>query len=147
LLGHQRLETTTIYTHVAKIQASTVVSPLDRISASQQLTQSSSVTETHRTTDHLQILISPHSTDPQANISLVILDCNRCKRAELEGISIQLDSRNWVQLDLPSAEDWLPQLQKLPKAQRIKIQSPEFYENIRREICRRSLAVIDRPPD
>ena len=47
-------------------------------------------------------------------------------------------------LDIPPLERWESALQRLPRAQRERIESPEFYELMQRTISARYLA--GKPP-
>ena len=46
----------------------------------------------------------------------------------------------WVTLEIPALERWEPALRQLPKEQRERIESPEFYELLQRTISARYLA-------
>lgn len=160
LLGHQRLETTTIYTQVAQLKTQHVTSPLD------QLTQSPSPPPTQAATSStpqqvgtLSIAIEP-SDEANAAIARVTISEQRNEPAScpsprrekvaspivLDGIRVRLDDRKWVQLDIPTIESWNPQLQKLPFEQRRRVESPEFYELLRSHISRRYLRFIAASP-
>jgi len=148
LLGHQRLETTTIYTRVAQINTASVVSPLDRISTPEPPSTETVVLKTiPKPVGSLRIVLNNRESQTAADVSLFVLSANRNQQAILDGITVKLDSRNWVQLELPPLEAWQPQLANLPAAQQSRIRSPEFFENIRHQISSRFLASINRPPD
>lgn len=146
LLGHQRLETTTIYTHVAKLKTMSVASPLDRLAESADR-QSNSVTP-QATVGRLRIKIEPDPKKESADVTLAIIGNDGATKAILDGIEVRLDSCKWVQLEIPSNESWLPRIANLPGEQRERIQSPEFFENLRHQISMRFLsAIANRPPD
>lgn len=147
LLGHQRLETTTIYTRVAQINTTSVVSPLDRISTSEAEAETVPSKTTLKPVGSLCIVLSNHESQTSADISLVVLGADRSQQAILDGITVRLDSRNWVQLELPPLKAWQSQLGNLSVNQQSRIGSPEFFENIRHQISSRFLASINLPPD
>lgn len=155
LLGHQRLETTTIYTRVAKVNTSSVASPLDRIALGNGLQQEieQSKSDANRKPDSQQqsvgtlgIRMRRDENGQQAKVSLMIHGRSRQSIVLLEGITVRFDTRNWVQIELPSIERWASQLRALPVVQRDRIQSPEFYENIRAQISYRFLKLAKGPP-
>jgi site-specific recombinase XerD len=147
LLGHQRLETTTIYTHVAKLQTNSITSPLDTLSSSDHATQTvPSTTENVDPVGSLRIGIAMNDDKQQADVSLAILGPTGVEQAVLSGTRVFVDARKWIQIEIPSAEDWLPQLQTLPQTQSARIQSPQFFETLRREISKRFLESIPTPP-
>ena len=141
LLGHRRLETTTIYTHVAKLKTVNISSPLDQLAESQPASPSS-----RPSVGRMRIGIEPHSGGDSADVRLAIVGAEGNEPVTLDGVEVRLDSRKWVQLEMPAAEQWLPRLNKLSKAQRDRIQSPEFYETLRSQISQRFLAAISSPP-
>ncbi|QEG24806.1 tyrosine-type recombinase/integrase [Mariniblastus fucicola] len=143
LLGHQRLETTTIYTHVAKLNTARVVSPLDQLQKSNAVDKSNNESSRDsRSVGRLQILMTPHGNGQSADVSLLIPSPIPGEQVILDGILVRLDACKWVQLELPLAEDWIPLLSALPAIQRERILSPEFFENIRGHISSRFLATI-----
>ena len=94
----------------------------------------------------MRIGIEPHSGGDSADVRLAIVGAEGNEPVTLDGVEVRLDSRKWVQLEMPAAEQWLPRLNKLSKAQRDRIQSPEFYETLRSQISQRFLAAISSPP-
>lgn len=149
LLGHQRLETTTIYTRVAKINTTSVVSPLDKISAPtlhSKTKENDAPKKAPKPVGSLSIVLKNHESAPKASVTLIVLAADRSEQAVLGDIRVGFDKRNWIQLEIPAIESWTTQLANLPRAQQARIRSPEFFENIRHQISNRFLASIDRPP-
>ncbi len=62
----------------------------------------------------------------------------------LRGIRVRQARPGWVTLDIPPLERWESELQRLPREQRERIESPEFYELLQRTISTRYLA--EKPP-
>ena len=141
LLGHRRLETTTIYTHVAKLQTVSISSPLDQLAASQAEKPSG-----ESSAGRMRIAIQKQPRGNSADVKLAILGVKGEPQVTLDGIEVRLDSRKWVQLTMPAAEQWLPRLAQLSAHQRNRSQSPEFYETLRSHISKRFLAAISAPP-
>jgi len=143
LLGHQRLETTTIYTHVAKLNTIRVTSPLDMIGEHTQ-------TASPKPTDSVgKLRISMKARDSEsADVKLIILDAIDKQPVVLDGIRVFFDERKWIRLEIPLGDHWLAELAMLPRQQRERIESPEFFENLRGHLNRKFLTQFpDRPPD
>ena len=147
LLGHQRLETTTIYTHTATINTSRVKSPLDNLFGS-GATPSAPTGDAPRPTEpvgRMRINLEMLSQELAATVSLSIVPQSVARSSTvviLDGIRVHLDSRQWIQLELPSAERWVPHIRSLPADQQKRIQSPEFFEHLRAHISRCFLGYI-----
>ena len=143
LLGHQRLETTTIYTHVAKLKTIKVKSPLDMISEPKPETSPGSTTPVGRLKISMEVLDTR-----SADVQLLIQRAVDQPPIMLDGLRVSLDELDWVRLEIPLFEDWQPKLAKLPRQQLERIQSPQFFENMRGHISRMFLSKIaNRPPD
>ena len=148
LLGHQRLETTTIYTHVAKYKSENVVSPLDRLADSGGLSGEVATNKDEKRIQQPQsppavgsLLVHlkpvPQQTAAQVTVELLQLkssSSNPVPRKFLTGMMVSLTSQNWVQLTLPEAETWEPVLATLAQPVRDRIKAPEFYESLRRAV-------------
>jgi hypothetical protein len=87
-----------------------------------------------------------------AEISLRILGPQSPKSTErnvlavLDGISVHRDQRQWIELRLPVVDSWKSQLDSLPTSQRDRIQTPEFFEQLRAEIGRRFIDRLNQAP-
>ena len=62
------------------------------------------------------------------------------ERVFLVGIRVQRSPQNWIELTLPDPATWEQSLKRLPPSVVSRIQSAEFYETIRQQICQRFLA-------
>ena len=151
LLGHQRLETTTIYTRVAQLKTQNVTSPLDRLTqqsheVAAQTPPASHPNVTPKPVGRLSICISNGGKPDAADVRINIAHAHVPQQVVLDGIHVRLDDRKWIQLDIPTPETWLPQLQRLPPEQRERIESPEFFELLRSQISKRFLNFIASQP-
>ena len=59
---------------------------------------------------------------------------------QLSGIVVKESRLGWLSLDLPALEMWEEPLKRLSVQQRERIESPEFYQLLQREVTRRFLA-------
>ncbi len=139
LLGHMKLETTTIYTKVAVGKDGRVQSPLDAIRRSKQ--------KSAPTAGRMRIAIEPieeESGKPRsARIELTIAASPR--PIKLSGIYVRELRPGWLALDVPPLETWAEPLRWLTPQQRERIESAEFYGLLQREITRRFLRCLQRP--
>jgi integrase/recombinase XerD len=152
LLGHARLETTTIYAKVAINKAGQIESPLDRIahaseSASNNVSpdaqQSLAKRQKQPSVGALRLSVAfPEKDEQGARTAVCSVDIVRASETvTLPGISIRESRPGWIALDLPPLEDWQPVLARLPAAQQQRIQEPAFYDLLHRELSRRYLAL------
>ncbi len=74
---------------------------------------------------------------PGAKVNLTI--ARNPNRVRLDGIVVKESRRGWLSLDLPPLEMWEEPLKQLSVQQRQRIESPEFYELLQREVTRRYL--------
>lgn len=156
LLGHRRLETTTIYTHVAQIEQQPIASPLDRICDldAEIDNQDSSVVKDEQTgavgvIDSVGSMKLHFKTDRDARtarVTLELLDGRGLGRGKfLTGISVGFSRENWVEIGLPEFCQWQPTIATLSDIIQRRIRSPDFFETLRRSIARRFLLEIPRP--
>lgn len=169
LLGHQRLETTTIYTKVAQIPDQVVRSPIDQLPHPISLDSSDSLdSSTERppssnasrqttappSVGKLKIHFKQMENPRRAKVTLEILrhrprpnprsdDKNKTSEFEqrvfLPGILVERTEQNWVQLTMPDIADWKQPMGLLSAAEVDRINSAEFYETLRSQICQRFL--------
>lgn len=126
LLGHVRLETTTIYTKVAKTESTNLASPLD-------VAVSKRRTETPPSVGRLRIELDRRNTStPCADVRITIQTPNR--PVILDGIVATSQRPGWVSIELPPLEAWADSLRLLSKAQRERIESASFYELLQKNI-------------
>lgn len=147
LLGHAKLEITTIYAKVAINKAGQIESPLDRIAAA---SNDLSVSETIQVTDvprpsigKLRIIVQPPISNEKGERS------SKCDVAvvratdfvSLPGIVLRESRPGWIALDLPPLEEWQSVLNELTLQQRDRIQEPAFYDLLHKELSRRYLSL------
>ena len=141
LLGHVRLETTTIYTKVAVIRSQRVTSPIDAIA---KRNTPSSPNPPSQPVGYLQIELVPRQStgSPVADVRLRIR--NQKDLVEFGGIVVREGRPGWITLDLPPQEDWTAQSQRLSPEQRERMDTAQFYETLRNHITNRFLALPGR---
>lgn len=133
LLGHVRLETTTIYVKVARPTSSDDVSPLDNLQPTPQ-----AIPE-RPTVGSLQIHFQPQleSSVPLAKVTLSVNQSGR--PIYFTGIVVAESRPGFVTLQIPPTEDWVQPLSWLTPPQRERFNDPSFYTLLQREIARRFL--------
>ena len=112
LLGHVRLETTTIYTKVAVLKQTAVTSPLDRVMATPATRPTAEAgprpvgqmsIQVHRETKHVAA----------ATLSIQSLANRRAAPVVLGGIRLTQSRPGWVAIELPHVDEWAPGLEML----------------------------------
>lgn len=140
ILGHVRLETTTIYVKVAKpADGQSIPSPLDVTTRSMNSRNPS----TSPAVGQLRIHVKTESGEKhrQAKVTLGIQTDTR--PVYLTGIVAKEIRPGWVSLDIPPLEKWEEPFRWFTPQQRERIESPEFYELLQREIPKRLLRLPD----
>ena len=156
LLGHARLETTRLYTHVTNTSATAITSPLDRIGANedqkcklyfsknnglQYLSEKAfgikGILE-FRLKIRLGFLMRSKKGLWESD-AVIEIEHER-ERIELLGIRVFEPRDGWIVMELPNAEEWDSLLKVLPLAIQKKISEPEFYERLRTILSKRFLA-------
>lgn len=142
LLGHARLETTTIYAKVAIGQVTKIESPLDRIAAAAQQRPETPVPTPPPPAGRLRVHVDPPDQDKHgvrtARCRVFVLQ--PADTLELPGIALRESRPGWLALEVPPIEDWQPVLERLTSAQRQRLSDPSFYDLLHRELSRRYLA-------
>lgn len=158
-MGHQRLETTTIYTKVAQIRGQIVKSPIDQWKQSAKLSAAPEpdTTPTLPNRDQekrhccpsvgtLKIHFKPNADTGKVQVTLEIMRDNfksaLSQRVFLTGILVQRNQQNWIQLTMPDINQWQQSMLQLSDEMVKRIHSPEFYETLRAQICQRFLALF-----
>ncbi|MCH8147399.1 MAG: tyrosine-type recombinase/integrase [Planctomycetes bacterium] len=141
LLGHVRLETTTIYAKVAVLKKREIESPLDKATGRRYTGTDSKPTP--KPVGRMRIDVKRVSKNSGEAVSTVTI-CGPFRDVVLTGIKVSQPHPGWVMLDIPPLERWEASLRRLPAQQRERIESPEFYEILQRSIARRYLAF--KPP-
>jgi hypothetical protein len=139
ILGHVRLETTTIYVKVARpADGEAVTSPLD-VLTKKQATRAEARSQGTPSVGRLQLHFRPEPNDlPQSRQAKVTLEIQTDpKPVYLTGIVAREVRPGWVNLEIPPLEQWEESLRWLSRSQRERIESPEFFRLLQREIPRR----------
>ncbi len=140
LLGHARLETTVIYTKVARTVARTVQSPLDALmGASQGMQRETARTRKPPAGSVGSMRVSVEPAPGGGARARVEIQSERGPLA-LGGISLFEERKGWVRMQLPPLEDWQDVLAWLEPA---GIESPRFYQQLQ-EVLTRSLLALPR---
>ncbi len=137
LLGHTRLETTTIYVKVAQpTDDAAVPSPLDQIYhiAPRTVARGTKRPDVGQLRIHFQQQAG-ESDCRHAKVTLSIL--SDARRIYFTGIVAKEARHGFVTLDIPSQEQWKESLSWLTCLQRERFEEPEFYEMLQREISNR----------
>ena len=155
LLGHQRLDTTTLYTHLARSAQAQVMSPIDRLLGGNAGQSSAIQGRANRSGGPQNALTSSgkpkpasvgrirvHLQSPKAaetKVTLELLDDRRGSRQFLTGLILRRTEKNWFALELPDVRDWERPLSQLSAQVRTRIAEPEFFETVRSAVIRRYL--------
>lgn len=148
LLGHAKIETTTLYTKVAVLKSERVRSPLDLLmaepSTGKLLPAMSSGAAAFPPAKRMsaravgrlfvEMRLDASAGDPTAAVSLV-LQGNETVR--FDGITLREARPGWIALDLPPLDDWADALRRVTPEQRERLLSPRFYEYLRMALGRR----------
>lgn len=132
LLGHVRLETTTIYTRVATPRNNAVTSPLDRIHAQGAAVATTQPPQVGR----LRFTLHERNTNT-ATFTLEISSIKSGKTVTLHPIVLRAKGPGWLATELPPTERWETQLRELDPACRARIESHEFFNRIQTELTKR----------
>lgn len=130
MLGHARVETTRIYTHVALLEGSQQESPLDRLLRAKHDT---------RPEGRMRMSVALNGLR-QGTGSVTIIESSGAE-CRLEGIVLTEPRPGWVMMEIPPREEWSTELKKLSARGQMKVESVEFYERVRTHLIRRYLAV------
>ena len=162
MLGHVRLETTTIYTRVAKIGSGRMVSPIDQLNVERFSTRKDSAQEDSAQEDSGQEdsgqnkMADSVKQKPAAMcaIDFTMLGDETAKvqfrvrvneyRLVLEDVCVKAHPNGWVELELPLLDQWREQLQTLPDEIRRWFTGQEFFERMRLRIIDRFVAEKNR---
>ncbi len=139
LLGHAKLETTTIYTHVAARSNEAVVSPLDVLAKANKSLGPKPVGQMRI---EMKLRESQENSPLSADVELEIL--TKPRPIKLRGIEVRESRPGWVTLEVPSLESWEEPLKWLTPQERERIESPEFYQHLQEHLTRKFLAAKQR---
>jgi integrase/recombinase XerD len=135
--GHVRLETTRLYTRVARRTQQTIVSPLDRLTESKK----SNAQNQPAAVGRMKIAVGPIQRDsqgiPAAQVDVTIT--NHRTSLFLPAIVIREPRPGWTALEVPPLEAWASSLRGLPRVQRERIESADFYQTLQQAATERYL--------
>ena len=156
LLGHVRLETTTIYVKVARPSGQHAVpSPLDQLYRTPSHSDHAAANDQQRKPNvgRLRIHIRQEVNQEAGRLAKITLGILLPKMSHLTddqvyftGIVAKEVRPGFVTLKIPPLEHWSQPLKLLTQAQRKRLQSAPFYEMLQREISRR-LSNLPQQPD
>jgi site-specific recombinase XerD len=139
LLGHANLETTTIYVRVAKPTDPTAVrSPLDVANGITDITRPNpqAPKTSSRSVGNLSLHFQPQSSETAdvRHCKVTIGIGTKARTIFLTGIVAREIRPGWITLEIPPLEDWDEPMRWLNREQRERIETPEFFELLQREI-------------
>ena len=137
LLGHVNLETTTIYVKVARpTDDSQITSPLDRLNGS------GAVATQRPPVGRLKIDLKPLPSRSGLRRAIAIIAINTgTKLIPLGEVGVSEVRPGWITLEIPPLEQWDEAMSQLSRQQRERIEEPEFFELLQRELPRRLFAM------
>jgi site-specific recombinase XerD len=139
LLGHLRLETTTIYTKLAVLRGERATSPLDVLAQRNAQTSlpapsSSSSSSSSVGRMGISLVMKGAGSSRWGEVTLVV---RGEPEVTLGGIVVREPRRGFLALELPPLEDWAPTLSFVDDAVRARFEEAEFYESLRGAIAQR----------
>ena len=136
LLGHAKLETTTIYTKVAVLRDGKIKSPIDALAKPASLAGNSSQVERPVGSLKCDLQMRPlESTDiPTADVTLAIR--HKLGDVSLGQVVLREVRKGWISMELPSMESWEPALRQISPDQRERLRSAEFYQRLNQHLTR-----------
>ena len=142
LLGHAKLETTTIYVKVAKpTDACAVRSPLDVVTGADNRTVTNAK-PLQRRVGELRLHFKPVQTEApeprQCRVTIAITSATG-PPTYLTGIVAREARPGWITLEIPALEKWEEPMRWLTREQRERIQEASFFELLQAEIPKRFL--------
>ena len=150
LLGHLRLETTTLYTRLAKPSGAGIRSPFDllhdsRDAAALGLTAPAPPSKPQMlATGRMRIALTLRSAGA-ADVVVELQDASGGPTIQLRGIHVTEARLGFFALHLPAAEDWQPALSFLDAAARARVEDVAFYERLRDAVVARFCAARSQP--
>ena len=146
LLGHAKLETTTIYTKLAVIRQQQIQSPLDALAgkpriypAPQQIALPRSPAPMKWPVGRMQIEVRLRSEPHSADVELSVFSDDRL--IHFEGIVVREPRPGWITLEIPPLEAWEKPLRWLTPEQRERVKMPDFFRLVEEHATRKYLAL------
>lgn len=137
LLGHAKLETTTVYTRTAVLKQQQINSPLDQLQKSDALTQAS---DFPKPVGRMRLQLKFHNRNGERQADAVVTILVNDRPVVLDGIALRETRPGWIAMDIPPEEQWQASLERLSPEQRERVCSVEFLENLRSTLGQRFLA-------
>lgn len=157
LLGHARLETTTLYTQVARPPQRQAVSPLDVLTGARSAdgrapvavppSAASAMTPVvRRISDRempslrirFQVVRAEAVVSGAREARAVVTIATREHEVMLEGIALREPRPGWCTLEIPPTEAWEEPLRWLAPEERARVLGPAFFELLQRELASRA---------
>ena len=140
LLGHLRLETTTLYIRLAVPRGGGVTSPLDLLHRSRDAEArgltAPAAAPTTTPTGRMRIEIALRPTG-SADVAIVVQDNSGGPPVKLGGIVVEEARPGFFTLQLPPLEDWRPALSFLDDDLRARVDDVGFYDRLRDAVVAR----------
>ena len=141
LLGHVRLETTTIYTKVAVPRGDAVPSPLDRIGLGGGSPPVTNAPPKSESVGMLRIqLVDGGVEQSRFRVDIYEGPATGPASVQLDDVLVREHGCGWLAVEIPPAELWAAGLERLGAACRRRVQSPEFFQRLQSELIRRHLS-------
>ncbi len=147
MLGHARLETTTIYTRTAEMRGSPMVSPLDQVQAevkAEGLTDVANVKTEIDAQPNTEVELNQRPHVGRMKVELKMIDDRMAEamihisasstNISLDGIVVTKHEHGWVELQVPVFERWNKEILDLPVHVRSRLQEQEFFELVRKRV-------------
>lgn len=142
-LGHERLETTTLYTRVARLPEAKASSPLDLAAAEacgrKHVAGGRPPSALLDDVGRLRIELKANAGEPGRAVEMLAtlhITSAGCS-VRLEGITVREPHPGWVTIELPPLESWRDEIAELPAAQRRRIFEATFFQLLQRELTQR----------
>ncbi|MEZ6118572.1 MAG: tyrosine-type recombinase/integrase [Pirellulaceae bacterium] len=136
LLGHARLDTTTIYLQVAKLNdRRETPNPLDLVTG-KDTSKRRPVAAVGKLRIHTKPTVLPENPQLKACLITLGITSDSAPTIYLTGIVATEAQPGWITLSIPPRESWEEPCRWLTPQQRERLQSPEFYELLQREVPR-----------
>ena len=147
LLGHTNLETTSLYTKVARMKATAVASPLDQLRDEPGSSSESSGRQPkpRPSVGRMRLEVDPNP-DSNGAYAVTLGVWKDGQLLPLPGMRATMPRQDWVSLQIPLQDSWEPTLRCLPTAQRERLESPEFFSQVQREVAKQILRIRDAEP-
>jgi integrase/recombinase XerD len=146
LLGHLRLETTTLYTRLAVASGSRAASPLDMLEGPPL---SSMVSSSSSSSVSPAKVLAPPAVRGRLGIHLAVARDERGERGDvtlvvrgepsvrLTGVVVREPRAGFISLELPPLEEWAPSLSFCERDIQARFDEGDFYERLRDALAER----------